>query len=121
MFYVTFIITNTYGKDVDLTTGLSSPFDKFTILNGKTVRMSIELPTQQVAAFEAFVRKTGEKIKINDLDVVRIQARNNRDEVNELQLPEVVGMYFLKYFLYINCIFVISAFPDMVDGLLNNY
>lgn len=104
MFYVTFIITNTYGKDVDLTTGLSSPFDKFTILNGKTVRMSIELPTQQVAAFEAFVRKTGEKIKINDLDVVRIQARDNRDEVNELQLPEVVGMYFLKYF------YILTAF-----------
>ena len=94
MYYVTFIITNTYGQDVDLTTGLSSPFGKFTVLTGKTVHMSIKLPSQQAATFEAFVKETGEKIKVNGQDAVPIIARDNPDEVNELRLPEVIiGMF----------------------------
>jgi hypothetical protein len=93
VYYVTFIITNTYGKDVYLRTSLPSPFNKFMIINGNTVRMPIKVPTQQVVTFEAFVRGTEESITINNKGVFPIIPRDNPDEVTVLKLPELIGMF----------------------------
>jgi hypothetical protein len=95
VYYVTFIITNTYGKDVYLRTSLPSPYNTIIIINGKTVRMSIKVLTQEDITFEAFVRETGEKITINGQDVFTITPRDSAGESTVLRLPELIGMFIV--------------------------
>ncbi len=91
MYYVTFIISNTYGKDVDLRTRLPVPFNKITIINGQTVRLSIKVSTRKDVGFQAFVSETGETITLNGEDVFPITPRESADEVTVLRLPEIIG------------------------------
>ena len=93
VYYVTFIITNTYGKDIDLRTSMRSPFDVITVLNGKTVRMPIKVPTQEDVIFQAFVRETGEKITINGQDIFPVTPRDSGDEATILRVPELIGLF----------------------------
>ena len=91
MFYVTFIITNTYGKDVNLRSSLASPFDDITIVNGQTVRLTIKVPTQQDVTFEAFVKESGERISVNGKDAYSITPRENSKKATVLRIPEFSG------------------------------
>ncbi|CAB4011013.1 Glyco X precursor, partial [Paramuricea clavata] len=91
VYYVTFIITNTYGKDVYLRTSLPSPYNTIIIINGKTVRMSIKVLTQQDVTFEAFVRETEENITINGQDMFTITPRDSPGEPIVLNLPELIA------------------------------
>ena len=93
VFYVTFIITNTYGKDINLKTSMLSPFNMITVINGKTVRMSIEVTAPQDVTFEAFVRETGEKITLNGQDEFPITPRDNKDEATILRVPDLIGLF----------------------------
>jgi len=91
-YYVTFIITNTYGQDIDLRTSLPSPFNTITIINGQTVRLAVKVPTQQDVRFEAIVRETGERITINDRKIYFMTPRDDSTEATVLQIPESPGI-----------------------------
>ena len=71
---------------------MTSPFDVIIVLNDKTVRMPIKVPTQEDVIFEAFVRETGEKITINDQDIFPITPRDSGDEATILRVPELIGL-----------------------------
>jgi hypothetical protein len=116
VYYVTFIITNTYGEDVYLITSLPSPFNRLVILNGKTVRMPIEVPSQQDVTFEAFVRDTGEKITINDEEIIRVTPSANPDEVNVLRLPELI----IGRFMCTNCLLTAVSIVTLITGSIIN-
>ena len=75
---------------------MRSPFDVITVLNGKTVRMPIKVPTQEDVIFQAFVRETGEKITINGQDIFPITPRDSGDEATILRVPELIGLFWLS-------------------------
>lgn len=104
VYYVTFIITNTYGKDVSLKTSVLSPFNMITVLNGKTVRMSIEVTTPQDVTFEAFVRETEEKITLNGQDEFPITPRDSKDEVTILRVPDLIGLFNINVIFSTFCV-----------------
>ena len=93
MYYVTFLITNTYGKDIHLRTSFPPPFDKIAIIHGQTVRLTVKVLSQEDVTFEAFVAKTGEKITINGQFVFSITPQESRDVVTVLRVPEFLGMF----------------------------
>ena len=77
---------------MNLRTSLPSPYDKITIINDQTVRMSIKVPTQKYATFEAFVKETGERILVNGKDMYSITSRENSKKATVLRIPEFSGM-----------------------------
>ena len=60
-------------------------------MNGKTVRMSIKVATEQDASFEAFVKGTEERIPINGENIYPVKPQDNADEATLLVIPESVG------------------------------
>ena len=93
VYYVTFIITNTYGQDINLRTSLPSPFESITIIHGQTVRLTVKVPTQEDVTFEAFVRRTGERITVNDRVIYSMTPRDGLTDATVLRIPESPGIW----------------------------
>lgn len=53
--------------------------------------MTVEVPSQQDATFEAFVKETGERISVNGKDMYSITPRENSKKATVLRIPEFSG------------------------------
>ncbi|XP_028402030.1 uncharacterized protein LOC114524971 [Dendronephthya gigantea] len=90
VYYVTFIITNTYGRHFDLRTSLPSPYNRIRIIKDQTVRMAIRVPTREDVTFEAAL-EAGEQISVNGKDVFLVTPRENPKKVTVLTVPDAAA------------------------------
>lgn len=96
MYYIMFIITNTYGQDIILRTTLYSPFDNIIVLKDQTVRLDIPVSSMNNVDIRAVERGTGKEVKIND-QVVFVMAPQEKDGILfVLKVPEYICEYLYK-------------------------
>ena len=68
--------------------------------------MPIKVPSQEDVTFEAFVRGSGERITINNEELIRITPSANPDQVNVLRLPELIGKFLKMTYIHLNTDFL---------------
>ena len=91
VYYVAFIITNTYGEDIVLKTTLYSPYSKIILIDGQTIRLTIPVGTNDIVQFEAEERDSGTTIKINDQDIYPIEPQEILEDFTLLTVPDKIG------------------------------
>lgn len=87
-----FIITNTYGKDIILTTNLYNPFDKIGVLNGQTVLLTIRVATKNDVTIGAVERGTDKLVQINGRDVFLMTPEEQPGRATVLSVPDSAGI-----------------------------
>ena len=106
MYYIMFIITNTYGQDIILRTTLYSPFDNIIVLKDQTVRLDIPVSSMNNVDIRAVERGTGKEVKINDRVVFVMVPQDKDGKPIVLNVPEYICkylciLYICKYLIFL--------------------
>ena len=101
VYFVSFIISNTYGYNINLKTNLRNPFNDLVIINGQTVSLEVKVSNEEPIMFEAFVQEIGETIKINGVIKYNLRPKENSGNFTVLTLEENPGIWTChNFFLY---------------------
>ena len=93
VYYIMFIITNTYGQDIILRTTLYSPYDNIGVLKDQTVRFTIPVSSMDDVDIRGVERGTGKEVNINGQVVYVMAPQPNEDgKPIILSVPDYIGM-----------------------------
>ncbi|XP_046853752.1 uncharacterized protein LOC124446913 [Xenia sp. Carnegie-2017] len=93
VYFVSFIISNTYGYNINLKSNLRNPFNDLVIINGQTVSLEVKVSNAEPIMFEAFVPEIGETIKINGVIKYNLRPKENSGNFTILSLEENPALF----------------------------